>query len=82
MIWLCIFIYFLGAIITGLCVYTFYVKEYNRIKTKLEFKYWIESRYETILILSLSWVILLPIGIIAYFINKIIKRINKHYNID
>lgn len=81
MIWLYILIYFLGAIITGFCVYTFYVKEYKREKTAIKFSYWIENKYETIFMSSLFWVWLLLVFIIRYPFKKIIERINKHYNI-
>lgn len=82
MIWLYILIYFLGAIITGICVYTFYVKEYKREKTAIKFSYWIENKYETIFMSSLFWVWLLLVFIIIYPFKKIIERINKHYNIE
>lgn len=81
MIWLYILIYFLGAIITGLCIYTSYVKEYKREKTAIKFSYWIEDKYETIFMSSLFWAGTLPVFIITYLLKKIIERINKHYNI-
>lgn len=82
MFWIYMIIYFLGAIITGLIVYVFHIKEYKRIKTSLKFRYWIEHILEIIFFLSLFWVIALPIWVIVCFIKAIIKKINKHYNID
>lgn len=81
MFWLYILIYFLGAVATGLLVYTFYVKEYKRENTALSFRYWIVNKYEQIFLSGLFWVIILPIMIIVYSINKIVKKINKHYNV-
>lgn len=82
MIWLYILIYFLGAVVTGLCVYISLIKKYIKEKSALKFGVWIES-YDTIIIFSaLFWFIVLPIGIIVYLINKITERINKYYNIE
>lgn len=74
----------LCAIITGICAYTFYVKEYKREKTALKFHYWmeVEDIYEKIYVLSLFWVPSLLLFIIIYPLKKIIERINKHYDID
>lgn len=79
-----ILIYFLGAIITGFCSYTFCVKEYKREKSALKFWYWMEvkSKYEQIFMLSLFWVPSLLLFIITYPFKKIIERINKHYDIN
>ena len=82
MIWLYILIYFLGAIGTGLWVYTLAVKKYIKENTALKFSVWIETYVFTIFASALFWFIILPIGIIFYTIGRIIKRINKHYNID
>lgn len=82
MIWLYMLIYFLGAIIIGLCVYTFYIKEYKREKTAIKFSYWIEDKYETIFMSGLLWVPLLLLFVIIYPLTKIIERINRHYNIE
>lgn len=82
MIWLYILIYFLGAVVTGLCVYISLIKKYIKEKSALKFGVWIET-YEILIYLSaLFWFIVLPIGIIVYLINKITERINKHYNIN
>jgi hypothetical protein len=82
MTWLYILIYFLGAVVTGLWVYILLIKKYKKEKSALKFGVWIES-YDTIIIFSaLFWFIVLPIGIILYFIKRIIERINKHYNVD
>jgi hypothetical protein len=82
MTWVYIIIYFLGAILTGFCVYSFYVKEYVKTKTALKFKYWIEDKYEMIFISSFFWFCLLFLFIILYPFKKIIKKINKHYNVE
>lgn len=82
MIWLYILIYFLGAVVTGLCVYISLIKKYIKEKSALKFGVWIET-YEILIYLSaLFWFIVLPIGIIVYLINKITERINKYYNIE
>lgn len=81
MTWVYIIIYFLGAILTGFCVYTFYVKEYVKTKTALKFRYWIEDKYENIFLSSLFWVCILILFIILYPFKKIIKKINKHYKV-
>jgi hypothetical protein len=82
MIWIYILIYFLGAVITGFLIYISLIKKYIKEKSALKFGVWIES-YDTIIIFSaLFWFIVLPIGIILYFIKRIIERINKHYNVD
>ena len=82
MIWLYILIYFLSAIITGLCVYILLIKKYKKENTALKFSVWIEA-YEMIIYFSaLFWFIVLPIGIIVYLIKRIIERINKHYNVE
>lgn len=79
-----IIIYFLGAIITGICAYAFYVKEYKRKKTAIKFYYWMDvgNKYEKIFMSSLFWVPSLLLFIIIYPLKKIIERINKHYDID
>lgn len=86
MIWIYILIYFLGAIITGLCAYVYYIKEYIREKLPIIFRYWIKNNYETMFISGLFWVVLVPVLIITYpcekIIKKIIKRINKYYNVE
>ena len=45
MIWLYILIYFLGAVITWLIVYTLYVKQYIKEQSNLKFNYWVEEYY-------------------------------------
>lgn len=83
MVWVYIFIYFLGAIITGLYVYTFYVKEYVRIRSSLKFDIWIENYDFHIFTAALLWFILVPMQLIIIFpVRYLIKRINKHYNIE
>lgn len=82
MAWLYILIYFLGAIIIGLCVYTFYVKEYKEEKTAVKFSYWIDDKYEKIFMAGLLWIPLLLLFIVVYPLAKIIERINKHYDIS
>lgn len=86
MIWVYIFIYFLVGIITGLCAYVCYVKEYLREKSLIAFRYWMKDKYEEIFILGLLWCISVPLLIILYpskkIIKKIVKRINKHYNVE
>lgn len=86
MIWLYILIYFLGAVVTGLCVYISLIKKYIKEKSALKFGVWIETYEILIYLLALFWFIVLPIGVIVDLISKIIKRIieriNKHYNID
>lgn len=82
MIWLYIFIYFLGAVGTGLYVYTFYVKEYVRIKSSIRFEIWIETYEFKIFISALLWFIFIPITIILFPIEYLAKRIKKHYNIE
>lgn len=74
-------LYFLGAVATGLCVYILLIKKYLKENTALKFNIWIENYGFSIAISALFWFIILPIGIIAYIISKIIERINKHYNV-
>jgi hypothetical protein len=82
MTWLYILIYFLGAVVTGLWVYILLIKKYKKENTALKFSVWIEAYDIIILLYALFWFIVLPIGIILYFIKRIIERINKHYNVD
>ena len=82
MIWLYILIYFLGAIITGICVYISLIKKYIKENTALKFGVWIETYDFAIFASALFWFIVLPIGVILDLISKIIERINKHYNIN
>lgn len=81
MAYLYILIYFLGAVMTGLWVYISLIKKYKKENTALKFGVWIESYCSTILFSTIFWFIALPIWIIIYLINRIIERINKHYNI-
>ena len=78
-IWIYILIYFLGAILTGLCRYILLIKKYKKENSALKFSVWIENYDFSIIII---WFIVLPVGIIIYLISKIIERINKHYNIE
>lgn len=82
MCWIYMIIYFLGAIIAGLIIYVFHVKEYKRRKNLLNFSCWIEHRLEMIYTSSLFWVIALPIWVIVCSIKAIVKKINKHYNVE
>jgi hypothetical protein len=82
MTWLYILIYFLGAVVTGLWVYILLIKKYKKENTALKFSVWIEAYDIIILLYALFWFIVLPIGIILYFIKRIIERINKHYNVE
>lgn len=86
MIWVYIFIYFLVGIITGLCVYVYYVKKYLKEKSLLTFRYWMKYKYENIFISGFLWCVSVPVLIIMYpsekIIKKIVKRINKHYNVE
>lgn len=82
MIWLYILIYFLGAIITWLIVYTLYVKQYMKEQSNLKFNYWVEEYYFDIIFLAAVWYVVLPVWVIKYAIKAITKKINKHYNIE
>lgn len=74
MTWVYIIIYFLGAILTGFCVYTFYVKEYVKTKTALKFKYWIEDKYEMIFISSFFGSVYYFYLLYRTYLKKIIKK--------
>lgn len=63
MIWFYILIYFLGAIGTGLWVYTLLIKKYIKENTALKFSVWIESYEFFIPFFALFWFIVLPISI-------------------
>ena len=82
MIWLYILIYFLGAVITGLSTYASLIEKYIKENSALKFSVWIEVYYGLIFLSALFWFIVLPIGIILYPIKRIVKRINKHYNVE
>jgi len=82
MFWLYILIYCLGAVATGIWVYILLIKKYLKENNALKFSIWIENYDFNITISVLFWFIILPIGIIIYFISKIIERINKHYNVE
>jgi hypothetical protein len=82
MIWFYILIYFLGAIITWLIVYTLYVKQYIKEQSNLKFNYWVEEYYFDIIFLAAVWCVVLPVWIIKCAIKAITKKINKHYNIE
>lgn len=74
MIWLYILIYFLGAIGTGLIVYTLHIKQYLEEQSKLNFNKWIENYYFDIIFEAIFWFMALPVRVIIYAIKTIIKK--------
>lgn len=84
MIWICIIIHIIGAITTGILCYVGMVRQYVREHSHVKFSHWVESNdyYEKIFVAALFWFVVLPVLIIITPIQKIIEKINKHYNID
>lgn len=82
MIWFYILIYFLGAVTAGLIIYTLYIKQYVKEQSNLKFNYWIEGKIIDIIFLATVWFVVLPVWVIKCAIKAIIKKINKHYNIE
>ena len=81
-IWLYILIYFLGAILTGLCRYILLIKKYIKENSALKFGVWVKDYDFRIIFSAIFWFIALPIEIIIELISKIIEIINKHYNVE
>lgn len=75
-------VYILGAIFTGILVYISLIKEYLKEQSTLKFSTWLEDYDFAIIFSSIFWFVILPIMIIVYPVTKIIKKINKHYNIE
>lgn len=82
MIWLYILIYLLSAVTAGLIVYTLYIKQYVKEQSHLRFNYWIEAKIIDIIFLATVWFVALPVWVIKCAIKAIVKKINKHYNIE
>ena len=74
-------IYFVGAGITFLLVYTFFVKKYIKEKSALKFSFWVDQHTMTILFLTFFWVVVLPVMVALSPILIAINLINKHYGI-
>lgn len=75
-------IYILGSVFTGLFVYILLIKKYLREQSSLKFSTWLEAYDFAIISSSIFWFVILPIMIIVYPVTKIIKKINKHYNVE
>lgn len=75
-------VYILGAIFTGILVYISLIKKYLKEQSTLKFSTWLEAYDFAIIFSSIFWFVILPIMIIVYPVTKIIKKINKHYNLD
>lgn len=82
MIWIYIIIYFFSAVTTGLIIYTLYIKQYIKEQSHLKFNYWIEGKIIDIIFLATVWFVTLSVWVIKCAIKAIIKKINKHYNIE
>lgn len=84
MFWICLSIYILGALFTGIFTYTVIIRIYIQEKSRVKFSYWLDCTdyVEKLIIISVFWFIIIPIAIIISPIRYLIKRINKHYNIE
>lgn len=80
MAWL-LLIYLVGAGITFLLVYAFFVKKYIKEKSALIFSFWIDQYLGTIICLTIFWVVVLPVMVALSPLLMAIKLINKHYGI-
>jgi hypothetical protein len=74
-------IYLIGAVSTGLIIYTLLAKRYSKENSSVKFKYWIDNYFDNILFSSVFWFVIIPYVIITYPIRLIAERIRKHYNI-
>lgn len=84
MFWTCLSIYILGALFTGIFTYIGIIKKYIKENSHIRFYYWLDVTgcYEKILLITILWFFVIPITIIISPIRYLIKRINKHYNIE
>lgn len=85
MIWIYLAIYILGALFTGIFIYICIIKIYLEENSCIKFYDWLNvNGYDVkLFIISIFWVIVIPISIIIFLpIYYLIKRINKHYNIE
>lgn len=80
--WMLLMWYFIGAGITFLLVYTIFVKKYIKEKSALNFSFWLNQHIMTILLLTIWWVVVLPVMVALSPILIAIKLINKYYNIE
>ena len=84
MIWICISIYILGALFTGIFTYIGIIRKYLKENSHVKFSYWLDNKeyLETISLTAIFWFIVVPMAIIMSPIRYLIKRINKHYNVE
>lgn len=84
MIWLYILIYFLGALFTGIYTYIGIIRKYLKEDSHVKFYHWFDVHdYDfNLMFISIFWFIFIPMTIIISPIGYLIKRINKHYNIE
>ena len=80
MAWL-LLIYFVGAGITFLLIYTIFAKKYVKEKSALKFEYWLDPYIGHIILMCIFWVVVLPVMVALSPILMGIKLINKHYGI-
>lgn len=84
MIWICLSIYILGALFTGIYTYICIIKKYIKENSHVKFSHWFDvNHYDfTMSFIVIFWFIFIPMVIIIFPIRYLIKRINKHYNIE
>lgn len=78
--WL-LLIYFVGAGITYVLVYAFFAKKYVKEKSALKFEYWLDPYIGFIVLMTIFWVVVLPVMVALSPILMGVKLIDKHYGI-
>lgn len=76
-----ILVYILGAILTYIFLYGFYVRKYSKERSMLKFDYWIDDKYEKIFLTSIAWYIVIPLCILWLPIKIITNLIEKYYKV-
>lgn len=74
-------IYLVGAEITFLLVYANLAKKYVKEKSALKFEYWLDPYIGFIVLMTIFWVVVLPVMVALGPIIMVTKMINKHYGI-
>ena len=74
-------IYLVGAGITFLLVYANFAKKYVEEKSALKFEYWLDPYIGFIVLMTIFWVVVLPVMVALSPIIMVTKMINKHYGI-
>lgn len=74
-------IYILGAVLTYIFIYGFYVRKYKKENTAIKFKYWIDDKFIEIIVASIVWFITIPLYLLYLPIKIISKLIEKYYKV-